>query len=422
MKHSSKLMFSGLAVVATVTAAMALAQSSAVTVTMWHHQAGAPEQKVFQDQLAAFNRSQTQYRVVEQNIPQGSYTTAITSAALSNTLPCLVDMDQPDMPNYAWAGYLQPLDLPASVTNALIPTALGRYNGKVYSASQIDQALAIYGRRSALQKAGVRIATATRPWTRAEFDTALEKLSKLGGNYKYAIDLRNFDKGADWWGYGYSPMLQSFGGDLINRTDFQSAQGVLNGDKAVQFAMWFQSVFAKGYAEKNPAGPAFMAGTVALAYEGSWAAADFKKTFGDDLVIMPPPDFGNGPKIGSGSWGFGISAKCTGAAATGARAFIAYTLAAKQIADMSNATGAIPVSTAAAALTTNYRAGGQFRAFLDFAARFAVPRPPTPAWPTIKNAFQKSLTDIVNGADVRSSLDSAVQTIDQNIKDNKGYK
>lgn len=403
-------------------AALAPAQSSPVSVSMWHHQAGEPEQSVFKAQVEAFNKSQSQYRVVEQNIPQGSYTTAITSAALSNSLPCLVDMDQPDMPNYAWAGYLQPLDLPASVTAGLIQTALGKYGGKVYAVSQIDQALALYARKSALQQAGVRIPTVSQPWTRTEFEGALDKLSKLGGKYKYAIDLRNFDKGADWWGYGYSPMLQSFGADLINRADFQSAQGVLNGEKAVQFATWFQSLFAKGYAEKNPAGPAFPSGTVPLAYEGSWASADWKKTWGDDLLILPPPDLGNGPKIGSGSWGFGISAKCPSAEAAGARAFISFLMAPKQVADMSTATGAIPVSNAAAALTTNYRPGGPFRPFLEFARAYAVPRPPTPAWPTIKVAFQKALSDIVNGADAQSSLDNAVQTIDQNIKDNKGYK
>jgi multiple sugar transport system substrate-binding protein len=421
MNRLGKFAVAGVAVAA-FAATFAVAQSSPINISMWHHQAGEPEQSVFKAQVEAFNKSQSRYRVVEQNVPQGSYTTAITSAALSNSLPCLVDMDQPDMPNYAWAGYLQPLNLPEATTRALIPTALGRYNGRIYSASQIDQALAIYGRRSALQQAGVRIATAARPWTRAEFESALEKLSKLGGKYKYAIDLRNFDKGPDWWGYGYSPMLQSFGADLINRTDFQSAQGILNGAKAVEFATWFQSLFTKGYAEKNPAGPAFPAGTVPLAYEGSWASADWKKTWGDDLVIMPPPDLGNGPKIGSGSWGFGISAGCKDPELTGARAFITFTIAPKQVADMSTATGAIPVSNAAAALTANYRVGGQFRPFLDFASRFAVPRPPTPAWPTIKIAFQKALSDIVNGADVQSSLDSAVQTIDQNIKDNKGYK
>ncbi|THF66749.1 extracellular solute-binding protein [Deinococcus sp. Arct2-2] len=396
------------------------AASAQTNISMWHHQAGEPEQSVFKAQVVAFNASQTRHRVVEQNIPQGSYTTAVTSAALSKTLPCLVDMDQPDLPNYAWAGYLQPLNLPASVTAGLLPTALGKYNGKVYAVSQIDQALALYARRSALQQAGVRIPTVTRPWNKTEFEGVLAKLSKLGGKYKYAIDLRNFDKGADWWGYGYSPMLQSFGADLINRRDFQSAQGVLNNDKAVQFGEWFQSLFTKGYAEKNPAGPAFPAGTVPLAYEGSWAAADWKKTWGNDLLILPPPDLGSGPKIGSGSWGFGISAAC--ANPDGARAFITFLSAPRQVAQMSVATGAIPVSDAAAALTVNYKPGGQFRAFLDFARRYAVPRPPTPAWPTIKTNFQKAMSDIVNGANVEASLDNAVQSIDQNIKDNKGYK
>ena len=39
----------------------------------------------------------------------------------------------------------------------------------------------------------------------------------------------------EWWPYGYSPFLQSFGGDLINRSDYKSAEGVLHGDPADPF-------------------------------------------------------------------------------------------------------------------------------------------------------------------------------------------
>ena len=58
------------------------------------------------------------------------------------------------------------------------------------------------------------------------------KKIKDSGDFDYPLDLATSLTG-EWWPYAYSPFLQSFGGDLINRTDYKSAEGVLNGDTAV---------------------------------------------------------------------------------------------------------------------------------------------------------------------------------------------
>ena len=49
------------------------------------------------------------------------------------------------------------------------------------------------------------------------------------------------------------------------------------------------------------------------------------------------------------------------------------------------------------------------------------PRPAHPAYPTITGAFAKAVADIIDGKDVKASLDIAAKAIDQNIADNKGY-
>jgi multiple sugar transport system substrate-binding protein len=50
-----------------------------------------------------------------------------------------------------------------------------------------------------------------------------------------------------------------------------------------------------------------------------------------------------------------------------------------------------------------------------------MPRPITPAYPTITEAFAEAVQNIVTGADVKAELDKAVETIDQDIEDNQGY-
>jgi multiple sugar transport system substrate-binding protein len=51
----------------------------------------------------------------------------------------------------------------------------------------------------------------------------------------------------------------------------------------------------------------------------------------------------------------------------------------------------------------------------------AVPRPQTPAYPTITNAFKTAVWNIIAGADVQAELDIVAETIDQDIADNDGY-
>ena len=52
----------------------------------------------------------------------------------------------------------------------------------------------------------------------------------------------------EWYPYAFSPFLQSFGGDLIDRSTFQTAEGTLNGEAAVAWGEWWQKLFTEGYA------------------------------------------------------------------------------------------------------------------------------------------------------------------------------
>ena len=85
---------------------------------------------------------------------------------------------------------------------------------------------------------------------------------------------------------------------------------MLNGPKAVEWATWFRSLVTDGLIPlKSGADPAkdFINGKSAILYNGTWTAVDTRKAFGNDTLFLPPPDLGNGPKIGGGSWQWGVS-------------------------------------------------------------------------------------------------------------------
>lgn len=389
-------------------------------VTLWTHSAGnEAELEVYNKIISDFNESQDDYEVVSESFPQGAYNDAIVAAAASGDLPCLLDMDGPIVPNWAWAGYIQPLGISEEITDRLLPTTVGIWNDEIYSAGYWDAALGIFARKSVLEENSIRIPTVDEPWTREEFDSTLTKLKEAG--YETPIDIGAEDAG-EWWPYAYSPFLQSFGGDLINRDDYQSAEGVLNGPEAIEWGEWFQGLFSEGLASNTGTigNEEFNRDEVALSYTGVWNALDSLEAAGDDLLILPPPDFGNGPKIGGGSWQWGISSSCPDAALDGARAYLEFSFDDEYITQFSDNQIVIPATEEATQNSKYFSEGGELQPFADF-TQFAVLRPETPAYAVISTTFETAAKDIMNGADVKSTLDTAVRDIDADIENNDGY-
>ena len=398
----------------------ATTKGGVTTLELWTHNGGNEAELAINKQAVAdFNASQHEYRVKLESFPQDAYNQAITAAATSKKLPCILDVDGPNMPNWAWAGYLEPLHLPDSVTEGQLPSTLGKLDGKLYSIGNYDVALNLMTRRSILRKYGIRVPTMDAPWTGEEFDAALAKL-KAGGEWKYPFDLGT-SGGGEWIPYAYSPILQSFGGDLIDRDGYTKADGVLNGPDALKWAHWFQELVAKGYVAKTSGEDStldFINGKSAIVWSGSWAAAQVSKKF-DDAVFLPPVDFGHGPKIGGASWQWAESADC--GAKKGADEFLAFQAQTKYRARYANELGLIPADERTAAQVPDFAPGGKFRIFYDYASKYAELRPATPAYPFISSTFQKAYADIMAGGDAQKILDKAVTDIDTNIKQNGNY-
>lgn len=392
-----------------------------IQLTMWTHSAGNPTEIAADKQfIADFNAASSKYQVVLQAFPQASYNDSVAAASVAGSLPCILDLDAPTVPNFAWSKYIQPL--PASADDiaklGVLPADMGNFQGKTYSLGQFDVALVIYGRKSILDKYKIRIPTLDQPWTKDEFTQVLDTL-KGSGDFQFPFDVNPGYTG-EWWPYAFSPMLQSAGGDLVDRASFTTAEKALNGPEALAWGKWFQGLFTNKYVNPTPADDqGFLQGHVALWYTGSWAVNDVVKKYGSDALILPPMDLGKGPKIGAGSWQWGISAGCKNP--DGAWQFINSIMQPKQIAAMSVATGLIPTTQAAAALTDNFKEGGPFRVLYDMAKKFAVIRPPTPGYLTISSAFEQAGTKIRDGGDVQNTLDDAVDKINRDIKDHSNY-
>ncbi len=396
-----------------------------VEIEVWNHSGKGAEREALDATIKKFNSMQDEIKVNLTRLPEGSYGDQVSAAALSGDLPDLLDFDGPNLYNYAWSGHLIPIGeyVPSDMKKDFLPSiiAQGTYDGKLWSLGQFDSGLAIWGNKEYLEKAGVRIPkTLDEAWTFEEFNEALAKLQALD-EVEYAIDFKiNYGQG-EWYSYAFSPILQAFGADLIDRSDYESADGVLNGPQAVKAMEWFQSLFEKGYANPTPAGDDSFYGakTTALSYVGHWMKGPHMEGLGDDLVLIP---MFKGPEdhvSGMGSWNWGITSNADNPEAVWE--FMEFLLSPEEILRMTDGNGAVPARKSALEQREEYKQGGLLHVFVEQLNEIAVPRPQTPAYPTITSAYAEAVQNIINGANVQEQLDKAVEEIDQDIEDNQGY-
>jgi multiple sugar transport system substrate-binding protein len=393
-------------------------------INIWTHEdAGSREFKVLKEAAGKFNRRQHVYRVEITSSLRRDYEGWVHRAAATGSLPCLLEFDGPLLAEFAWSQYLQPIDRFAApgLLNDFLPSivAQGTYQGRLYSLGQYDSGVGLWGNRRYLRAAGVRIPTLEFPWSLEEFEQVLAKLAALK-DLDYAINFSIYVRHDEFYSYAYAPILQGFGGDLIDRRSFHSARGVLDGPQSVaamkHFQQWVQKGWTRVVSERQND---FVLGKAALTWTGHWGYPAYHQALGKNLLLLPLPDFGRGIKTGMGSWAWGISSTCHEPA--GAWAFLVDLLSPGEIVQMTNINGAMPARHSALARSPLYGPRGPLRFFVRQLGVGGVPRPTTPVYGTISKTFAEAVGGIVAGADVQSALSQAVDIIDQTIVAHHDY-
>lgn len=397
-------------------------------LTSFYH-GGGQEKDAFLQVVKDFNASQDQVTVEVESIPEGTYNDAVQSAAASGKLPDILDFDGPNLYNYAWNGNLIPLDecLQESTKKDLLPSIVqqGTYADQLYGVGAFDSGLVLYAHKSAMEEIDARIPDGIDDaWSAEEFTDILGKLQKKG--YDHPLDMHMwYGRQGEWFSYAFSPIVQSAGGDLIDREDYQSAEGVLDSPESVEAMKVFQSWFTEEYVDTEAQDDSpFLEKRSPIAWNGMWA---YKKGYeeavgADELMVLPLPDFGTGSKTGMGSWQFGVTSNAEEPDA--AAAFLEFLLTKQGLMTMYDAVGAPPATKSVLEQTELYAPDGALKLITDAlndAPNVAVPRPQTPAYPAITQAFAQAVDDISQGKDVQEALSTAVGKIDQDIKDNDGY-
>jgi multiple sugar transport system substrate-binding protein len=412
------------------TGASAEGGSGKGTISVWAHQGQKSEAAALQSAVESFNSSQDKVKVQLKLIPEKDYSKTITATEVSR-LPDILEFDGPTMANFVYNGKLSPIDeylAARTLANATEASkAQGKVGGKQYGLSVYDSGLGVYGNKKLLDAAGVTYPKGlSDAWSADEFAAALKALKAKDSDGK-VLDLQEGNGYATEWGtYGFSPIVWSAGGSLLKDG---KAEGAIDSPAAVSALKTFQSW--KPYVDPNTDGNAFAKGRVPLSWVGHWMYPAYGEALGDDLVVLPLPDFGNGPKTGQGSWAWGMSAGTKNAKAAGS--FLDHLFADESVTALTKANGAPPATTSVLAASSLYKKGGPLQLFADQLAKpcgdsdinkscVAVTRPVTAGYPVVTTQFSKALSSVYGGADPKAALSKAARAIDRDFADNAGYR
>jgi len=395
-------------------------------ITAWFHDSGAntDEAQILREQVSAFNATEQQVQVKLITLPVGDYAQQVQAAAAHGGLPDLLDFDGPNLYNYAWSGKLKPIDscVSKSLREDLLPSIIeqGSYANRQWGVGTFDSGLGLYVRPSILMKAGIRIPSSPADaWTADEFTTVLQRLRQAG--FERPLDLQLNEPNPEWYTYGFAPAVWSASGDLIDRTDYRTVDGFLNGPGAVNAFTIMQRWFTQGYVDPNATGDAFEESRSPISWIGHWFYDRYSKAFPGDIRIVPLPNFGERTATDSGSWQWGITSNATDGDAVWR--FLQFLLRPAEVLRMTRANGAIPATRSAVRISPDFAAGGPKHLYIEqLEDGVARSRPQTPAYPALSAAFARAFNEaVLQERPVGASLDAAARRVERDLSEHQYY-
>ncbi|MCF6323957.1 MAG: extracellular solute-binding protein [Gammaproteobacteria bacterium] len=385
---------------------------------VWVHTGNQEMFLLRKDQVARFNARHSRINVTLISIPKGTYGVQVNAATRTGTLPDIVELDGPSLASFADRGALMKLDkiLTTTTRQDMLPAVFeqGMFQGRIYSIAETSDSSVLYARKSLLESVGYRIPVLSGDaWSMSEFET-LSGLILKHEDYSASIDvgLNNLDESLTVTLY---PMLLSAGGAIINEQAPYQVDGILNSARNIAFLTRFQHWIEQGYVYNGISRDAFIDGRVPLAWAGLDKFSSYKAQFGDDLIVVPLPDFGFGSQYVQKSWGWGLTRNCEDTQA--AMRFLEFLFLPEEVHLAAQASGGLPGTYSALASYGAVSDRPLIASLINAHQKGEVySQLKSSLYPVIDSAFHKAFVRIKNGVPVAASLEAAIGVIDQQRK------
>ena len=168
------------------------------TIKVWAQQGQEGEVKAIQDQVKAFNESQSDITVELQLLPQGTYDQTLQTTKAED-LPDAFEFGGETMAALVYAGKLR--EVTGVVSQEVLDNEISSVvaqntypgDGKQYAVSQYDSGLALYGNKKLLDDAGVAYPTTIdQAWTFQQFADAVKALAGKDEDGKSLSIMENY--------------------------------------------------------------------------------------------------------------------------------------------------------------------------------------------------------------------------------------
>lgn len=384
--------------------------------------ADGAEAEFYKTMLTEIDEKHSEFTIEYEIYPNDELINKLQLAPSVGDTPDAVVVDGLRVPLFMTQDMITPIDsyISDELKNDLLPSVLAEctYGEQLYGVAQFDAGLSLWGNKSMLEDAGVRIpASYKEAWTKTEFEDALAKLKANG--VEYPLYIRQNSPRTLY--YTYLPVVKSFGGDVMNR-ETMLTEGTLNSQETVEAFSYITWLIDNQYIDPlcDYEDGFYNKKENALSLVGHWATTNITSALGEDAVLIPIPDFGNGVYTGSGStvWTMTTAAVENGNAEA-AWNVIEEAVSPENIAEITKANGGIPARKSVLEKDERFAEGGQlylYREQLEDGISYL--RPLTPAHQTNYDAVESAVSNILLGADAKSELDNAAASVDAIIKEN----
>lgn len=285
----------GLATVSGLCAAgwPAVAASASTTITITEEDAYTyPASTVMNTLISQFERQNPGYKVQRTVVPYEDMLTKLLHQASSNSLPEVLMVDEPWLPEMAAGGVLVPLSKFGFTGSQLNggARAVGIYNGVLYGASVGNNSLGLVYNKTLLAAAHV-----SPPKTWAQMLSAAKALTR-NGVYGFGMGAAQ-GAPADWQ---FEPFFWTAGGSLLN----------VNNSGGVAALTFLRSLITAGAMPKSvvnwtqsEAAGEFADGKLAMVDIGPWEIPSFTKiNWGAEPMPTPHPGMTAVSPVGGPPW------------------------------------------------------------------------------------------------------------------------
>ena len=386
------------------------AEAKEVTINFWHHySAQSPENETLMNILIPkFEEENPGIKVNAVSHEWADLHDKILISAQSDTLPDVARLDIAWVPEFQQMGILTALDEEMSdfdaVTADLLDSAMstGFVAGHYYAMALNTNTKILFFNTDALAAAGVAV-----PTNMEEFVAAVAAVSGKNADGQQVWGL-NEPALAGW---NVLPYIWSCGGEITNE-DNTKATGYINSDKTVAAVQMLQDMAQNGQLTGYNSGDipmtdGFGTGRYIFLLEGPWKTAELEGAYPEMNYAnaqLPAGEAGSISVLGGED-----IAMFNGNNKEAAWKFMQFMTSPFAEEEMAKC-GQIPVNKTA--LESETVKNASFAPFLE-AITTAKARPAVAAWSKIDNELSVAMTEIlVNGADVKTTLDALAATID----------